>query len=185
MKEQHRYLVTDQIVMALRQGDHKAYEVIFTHYFPKVKYYIHGYMKSEVIAEELAQEVFARLWENHRALNPSVKSLTSYLFTIAYRITIDWVRGRHVRESFYNDQSKCPEETTSVEEDYIARETRQRLEGIIREMPARQQEIFRMSRYMELDNDEIAQRLSISKRTVENQLSLAVKKIKTAFLEES
>jgi RNA polymerase sigma-70 factor (ECF subfamily) len=185
MKERKRYLVTDQIVMSLREGDHKAYEVIFIHYFPKVKYYIHGYMKSEVVAEELAQEVFTRLWENHRALNPSVKSLSSYLFTIAYRVTVDWARGRHVRESFYNDQSKYPEETTSVEEDYIARETRARVEGIIDALPARQQEIFRMSRYMELSNDEIAERLAISKRTVENQLSLAIKKIKLLFVEES
>jgi RNA polymerase sigma-70 factor (ECF subfamily) len=185
MNEQYRALVTDQIVNALRQGDHKAYETIFVKYFPKVKYYISGFTRSDVLAEELAQEVFLRLWENHEAVKPAVKSLISYLFTIAYRAAIDWVRGRQVRDSYYNDQSKCQEETTSTEEDYIAQETRLFVEQIVNQMPARQQEIYRMSRHMEMNNDEIAAQLSISKRTVENQLSLAIKRIRNAFYKET
>jgi RNA polymerase sigma-70 factor (ECF subfamily) len=171
--------------MALREGDHKAYETIFTNYFPRVKFYVNGFMRSEVIAEELTQEVFARLWENHDSVKPSVKSLTSFLFTIAYRVSIDWIRGKHVRESYYNERCKYPEETTSTEEDYIAHETRLFVDTIVERMPARQQEIFRLSKHMDLSNDEIAEQLSISKRTVENQLSLAIKKIKSAFYKET
>jgi RNA polymerase sigma-70 factor (ECF subfamily) len=174
-------LVTDQIVTALREGDHKAYETIFTSYFPRVKYYIHGFTRSGIVAEELTQEVFARLWENHDSVKPSARSLSSFLFTIAYRVSIDWIRGKHVRESYYNEQSRYPEETTSTEEDYIARELHVFVDALVEKMPARQQEIFRLSKHMDLSNDEIAEQLSISKRTVENQLSLAIKKIKSAF----
>ncbi|MDR2130322.1 MAG: RNA polymerase sigma-70 factor [Odoribacteraceae bacterium] len=167
--------------MALREGDHKAYETIFVCYFPRIKYYIKGLLKSGGIAEELTQEVFARLWENHASVKPSVKSLTSFLFTIAYRVTIDSLRSKQVRESYYNEQVNQPGESASAEEDYMARETSRLVELLVERMPARQREIYKMSRHLGLSNEEIAARLAISKRTVENQLSLALNKIKGAL----
>jgi RNA polymerase sigma-70 factor (ECF subfamily) len=184
MSEQYRYPVNDRVVMSLREGDHKAYEAIFLNYFPRVKYYINGLVASGFVAEELTQEVFTRLWENRSSVNPLARSLNAFLFTTAYRITIDWIRSRQVRESYYNEQVKRPEETTSTEEDYMAREVHLLVEGLVERMPARQREIYRLSRHVEMSNEEIARHLSISKRTVENQLSLIMKKIKDSLFKE-
>jgi RNA polymerase sigma-70 factor (ECF subfamily) len=178
MNNKRPSLVNDQVVMALREGNHDAYAVIFVYYLPRVQYYINKLTGSGAIAEEVAQEVFARLWENHASLNPSVKSLTSYLFTIAYRVAIDALRSKRVRESYCSEQSGRQEETVSTEENYMARETYRFVRQIIARMPSRQREIFKMSRVAGMSNEEIAGRLAISKRTVENQLSLALKKIK-------
>ena len=152
------------------------------YYFTRVRGYINGFTRSGDTAGELAQEVFTRLWENNASVKPSIKSLASYLFTIAYRVTIDSLRSQQVRKTYHDEQAGRPEEVSfSIEEDYIARETSSLLEQVVDHLPARQQEIFRMSRQLGLSNDEIAERLVISKRTVENQLSLALKRLKGVF----
>lgn len=178
MENQHRSLVSDQVVMALRCGDHDAYETIFINYVPRVRYYINGLTRSVIAAEELTQEVFARLWEHHASINTSARSLTSYLFTIAYRVSIDFLRNRRVRETYCHEQAGRAEETVSTEESYMARELFRSVRGVIDRLPSRQREIFKLSRLSGMSNDEIASRLSIHKRTVENQLSLALKRIK-------
>lgn len=170
--------LTDRIIEDLKGGDHKAYESIFMTYFPKVKYYINGFVKSIDIAEELTQNVFLKIWENRQSLIISVKGFDSYVFTIAYRQTIDYIRSKQVRESFYNDQLIQQPDTVCTEDEYIAEETRLLVEMEIENMPEKCRKIYKMSRNEGIPNYKIAEQLNVSQRTVENQLSLAMKKIK-------
>lgn len=168
---------------SLKKGDHEAFETIFLAYFPKVKYYINGFVKSVDVAEDLTQNVFLKIWENHEAFiitTKGLKGLDSYVYTIAYRQTIDYIRSKQIRESFYNDEQLDVYTNLLVdtEEEYIAKETKLLIEIEIESMPDRQQMIYRMSRNEGVSNDKIAEQLEISKRTVENQLSLAMKRIR-------
>lgn len=56
-------------VKALRNGNHRAFEDLFIAYFQRVKLFICGIIKSDADAEELAQDVFVRLWTNREAIN--------------------------------------------------------------------------------------------------------------------
>ncbi len=170
--------LTDRLIEELKGGDHKAYESIFMTYFPKVKYYINGFVKSIDIAEELTQNVFLKIWENRQSLIISVKGFDSYVFTIAYRQTIDYIRSKQVRESFYNDQMIQQPDTVCTEDEYIAEETRLLVEMEIENMSEKCRKIYKMSRNDGIPNYKIAEQLNVSQRTVENQLSLAMKKIK-------
>lgn len=170
--------LTNRIIEDLKEGNHKAYESIFMTYFPKVKYYINGFVKSIGIAEELTQNVFLKIWENRQNLVISVKGFDSYLFTMAYRQTIDYIRSKQVRESFYNDQIIQQADMVCTEDEYIAEETKLIIEMIVENMPKKRREIFEMSRNEGIPNNQIAKQLNVSQRTVENQLSLAMKKIR-------
>lgn len=170
--------LTDNILEGLKDGNHKAYESIFMAYFPKVKYYIKGFVKSVDIAEELTQNVFLKIWESRQSLVISVKGFESYVFTIAYRQTIDYIRSKQVRESFYNDQMIREQDTVCIEEEYIAEETMLLIKIAIEDMPEKRQKIYKLSRNEGIPNDKIAEQLNVSKRTIENQLSLAMKKIR-------
>ena len=170
--------LTDRLIEGLREGDHKSYESIFMTYFPKVKYYINGFVKSIDIAEELTQNVFFKIWENRQTLVISQKGFDSYVFTIAYRQTIDYIRSKQVRESFYSDQVVNQVDTVCTEDEYIAEETRLLVEMEIENMPEKCRKIYRMSRNEGIPNYKIAEQLNISQRTVENQLSLALKRIR-------
>lgn len=170
--------LTDSILEGLKDGNHKAYEGIFMTYFPKVKYYIKGFVKSIDIAEELTQHVFLKIWENRQSLVISVKGFESYVFTIAYRQTIDYIRSKQVRESFYNDQMILEPDTVCIEDEYIAEETILLVEMAIENMPEKRKKIYKLSRNDGVSNDKIAEQLDVSKRTVENHLSFAMKKIR-------
>lgn len=170
--------LTDRIIRSLKGGNHKSYESIFIAYYPKVKYYIIGFVKSDDIAEELTQNVFLKIWESRQSLVVSIKGFESYLFTIAYRQTIDYIRSNQVRESFYNDQKILEADMVCIEEEYIAEETRLLIEIAIGNMTEKRQNIYNLSRNQGIPNDKIAEKLNISKRTVENHLSLVLKKIR-------
>lgn len=176
-----RNQLTDKTVESLQNGSHKAFEVVFFKYFPKVKYYISGFVKSADIAEELTQNVFYKIWENHKSISITsrgIKGFDSYIYTIAYRQTIDYIRSKQVRDSFYNDQMALSIDLVDIEDAYIAEETRLLIEMEIENMPEKQRLIYKLSRNQGIPNEEIAQKLEISKRTVENQLSLAMKRIR-------
>lgn len=170
--------LTDNIITDLKKGSHNAYESVFIAYFPKVKYYINGFVKSTDIAEELTQNVFLKIWENHQSLAISVKSFDSYMFTIAYCQTIDYLRSKQVRDSFCRDQMIQQADTVCTEDKYIAEETKLLVEMEIENMPEKRRKIFKMSRYEGIPNYKIAEQLNVNQRTVENQLSLAMKKIR-------
>nr|WP_297168493.1 RNA polymerase sigma-70 factor [uncultured Dysgonomonas sp.] len=176
--------LTDTVIESLQKGSHKAFETIFLKYFPKVKYYINGFVKSADVAEGLTQNVFLKIWENHESFSITsrgVKGFDSYIYTIAYRQTIDYIRSRQVRESFYNDQMALYPDLVDTEDEYIAEETMLLIEMEIENMPEKQRVIYKLSRHEGISNDKIAERLDLSKRTVENQLSLAMKRIKNVL----
>ncbi len=176
--------LTDTVIESLQRGSHKAFETIFLKYFPKVKYYINGFVKSVDVAEGLTQNVFLKIWENHESFtltSKGVKGFDSYIYTIAYRQTIDYIRSKQVRESFYNDQMVLYPDLVNTEDEYIAEETMLLVEMEIENMPEKQRIIYKLSRYEGVSNDKIAEQLDLSKRTVENQLSLAMKRIKNVL----
>lgn len=170
--------LTDKVIEDLNKGSHEAFGTIFQAYFPKVKFYIKGMVKSTDIAEELTQNVFLKIWENHQSLEKSGKNFDSYIFTIAYRQTIDYIRSKQVRDSFYNDQMNTESGIMCTEDEYIMEETRLLIEMEIENMPEKQRRIYKLSRNEGIPNDKIAEQLNVSKRTVENQLSLAMKRIR-------
>lgn len=162
---------------AIKEGDEKAFEMVFVTYFNKVKYFIFGLIKSEEDAEELAQDIFVKLWVNRESVDFE-KSLGSYLHTSARNATINFLKSKFVRDSYVSDQLHQEEGNESTEEGYYAQETALLIKMAVSQMPEKRKTIFELSREKGLSNDEIASQLGISKKTVENQLSLALKEIR-------
>lgn len=161
---------------ALKNGDHKAFEAIFLAYYKRVKYFILGLVKSEEDAEELAQEVFVKLWTNRTSINVD-KNLNTFIYVMARNMAFNFLKSKLVRESYSNDPSHT-EETSSSEDIIYARETELLIKMTVNNMPERRKEIYKLSRDEGLTNDEIAAKLNISTKTVENQLSLALKELR-------
>jgi len=163
-------------IEALRGGDHRAFERVFDAFFGRVKAFIFGYVKSVADAEELAEEVFVGLWMNRAALDPS-RSFGAYLHTVARNSALNFLRRKFVRDR-YADAPAVEGEGATPEEEIVARETALLIEMAVERMPAQRREIYRLSRGEGLTNGEIAERLGTTKRTVESQLSAALKEIK-------
>lgn len=168
--------VTASTVEALQQGSHEAFEAVFLAYYPKVKAFIYGYIKSVPDAEELAEELFVNLWINHAAIDTS-KSFDSFLHTIARNSAINFLKHKYVHDAYLNAASAAACSSTS-EEDFIARELGLLIDDAVEKMPPQRKKIYQLSRHEGLSNEEIAVRLNTTKRNVESQLSLALKEIR-------
>lgn len=103
-----------ETVEALRNGNHRAFEKVFLAYFQKVRLFIGGIIKSDADAEELAQDVFVKLWTNREAINIE-RPLGAYLYTIARNTAFNFLKHKSVEQSYVDgfpffDNVSTPEE---------------------------------------------------------------------------
>ncbi|WP_455585256.1 RNA polymerase sigma-70 factor [Bacteroides sp.] len=177
--------VTTTTIEALQNSDHKAFEKVFLTYFDKVKYLLTGLLRSGSDAEELAQDIFVKLWINRQSIDPN-KTFSTYLYTIARNTAINYLKHKLVEENFKNSFNDLDvEEADSSDEILFAKEISLLVEMTVCRMPVQRRKIYQMSREKGISTNEIAEELGISKKTVENQISLALQEIKrviSAFL---
>ena len=164
-----------QYVRELVVGNHDAYKSLFMKYFPKVKYFIAHLIKSEAIAEELAQDIFMKIWENKDRL-VSLQSFNAYIYRMAKNIALNYLEHKQI-ELLYLENHEG-ETVFSIEEDFYAKEIELLEQLTVNNMPPQRKTIYEMSRKKGYKNDETATELGISKKTVENHINLALKEIR-------
>lgn len=167
------------IVSELKEGSKDAFQQLFSMYGPKIHSFAFSYLKNKDDAEELLQEIFLKLWEIRSTLDDE-KNIKSLLYKICINLIYDFIRRKNIEKAYlvfagHNGQSIA--DTTWHE--VIYHDMLVNLEKLVESMPEQRKLIFRSSKEEGLTNDEIATRLQLSKRTVENQLYRAI-----AFLRE-
>ena len=145
--------------------------------------FANGYLKSEDEAEELVQEVFTIIWEKRADLKKEL-SFKSFLFTIAFNIIRKHFRTKaymagYLKENISNDLDMQTTDKITFDSLY------KYLVEIVDRMPERRREIFIKSRFEGKSITEIAGIMEISHKTVENQLTQALKFIRTNLKMES
>jgi RNA polymerase sigma-70 factor (ECF subfamily) len=174
------YNVTTETLTDLKRGDHKAFDVVFLSYFDKVKRFIAGLVRSEDDAEDLAQDVFAKLWTERETIDIQ-SSFKSFLYVMSRNAAYNYLKHKLVQANYANEYVQR-EEMDTPEELVFAKEIELLIEMALCRMPEKRSEIYRLSRNKGLSTDEIAARLNISRKTVENNLTLALKEIRKIIL---
>ncbi|MDR0700323.1 MAG: RNA polymerase sigma-70 factor [Tannerella sp.] len=172
--------VTSETLRELKKGDHKAFEAVFLSYFDKVKRFIAGLVRSEDDAEDLAQDVFAKLWTERETINTQF-SFNAFLYTMSRNAAYNYLKHKLVQTNYVNEYIQR-EETDTPEELMFAKEIDLLIEMALCRMTEKKREIYRMSRNEGLSNDEIAARLNISRKTVENNLTMVLREIRKIIL---
>jgi RNA polymerase sigma-70 factor (ECF subfamily) len=167
-----------QYARKIAEDDHESFRLLFMQYFPKLRFFIVGLVKSDAVAEELAQEVFVKIWEKRQALT-DVQSLNAYIYRMAKNTVLNYLQHKYVEEN-YSGQLAA-DNNPPADELFLAKETELLIQLTVARMPAQRKKIFELSRNRHLPNMEIARQLHISKKTVENHLNLALKEIREAL----
>ncbi len=170
--------IDHSVLTSLQNGSHPAFEKIFVYYYSKVRTFILGYVKTMMDAEELTEEIFVTLWNNHKNIDPT-KSFDSYLFTIAKNKALNFLKRKNASKIIIEMQAP-PSLSSSPEEEFIAMEKALLIEMIVEKMPAQRRKVYQL-RQQGLSNDEIAKELNTTKRNVESQISFALKEVRSAF----
>lgn len=172
----------DNLVFQIQQNNVDAFKQLYQKYYPRVVYFITSIIKAHNIAIDLAQDVFVDIWINKERLDPTL-NLNNYIFVVSRNTAINYLKKERLslRSTIEQEHLDINIENT-IENNLFAREINFLIEMVVSEMPKQRQLIYRMSREEGLSNNEIAHKLEISKRSVENQLSMALKKIKQSIL---
>lgn len=169
----------------------KQIELKFHHFFinnfPKVKNYASMLLKSEIDAEDVAQDVFCKLWLQPEIWMDNEQDLDNYLFIMTRNIILNIFKHQEIEQEYqegYLERTVLRELMES--EDTLKNIYYEEMLIVIRltleKMPARRRLIFELSRFKGLNYKEIADKLKISIRTVEHQVYLALIELKKILL---
>ena len=165
-------------VEQIRNGDSRAYEKLFHTYFESLSLYANTFLKDIDLAQDITQQTFVTLYEKREQLQIHT-SLKSYLYTAVRNRAMDHLRSEKIHATHHEKIRATQSEVDTTEDENAARaELQKKLYHAIAQLPEQNQKIFRMSRMQGLSNQEIADELGLTKRTVETHVSNALKKLR-------
>jgi RNA polymerase sigma-70 factor (ECF subfamily) len=161
----------------IKKVDEKAFEILFHKYYGILCLFATKIIKDDVAAEEIVQDLFVKLWEKKEQLFIET-SLKNYLFRSVKNLCLNTIQ--HNKTKIRYAQMVLSEVESNISEDSSFQEVDLfvKIEESINSLPEKRQEIFRLSRNDGLKYHEIAQKLNISIKTVETQMSLAIKTLR-------
>ena len=163
-------LQLDQLLHSLRTGNRTAFRAIFDRYQKRVYRFAYSLTKSDYIAEEIVQEVFIKIWTGRETLKPDL-SFEAFLFVITRNLTYNHLRSmanqRSLKEEFWKNIGESNKQT---EDNILLAEYETIVEDILQNIPTQKRNIFILSRQQGKSNQEIANLLGISQKTVKNHL---------------
>lgn len=150
------------------------YESAFKQHYKGLHAYAYTIVKDDVMAEEMVQQVFYKLWKNRETI-AATQSLSAYLYRSVYNESLNYLKHQKVKQAYQTHAAKTMEHTDNAADKVRLKELQQRLDEALRELPEQCRTVFQLSRFEELKYLEIAGRLNISVKTVENQMGKALK----------
>lgn len=184
MSEIHKIHDDLKLVEALTRGDRKAFNEIYELYWERLFAYAYNRLHDRESSEEALQEVFLSLWENRFSLKIKT-SLSSYLYSSVKYKMLNIMRSKKVRDRYAKDfrsfaQNYAP---AQAENHQNLSDLKNLIEDSLSTLPPKCQLVYRMSRQEHIPNQEIADKLHISKKTVENHLTKALKHLRMHLAE--
>ncbi len=150
------------------------FEMAFKEHYKGLHAYAYTMLKDSDMAEEMVQNVFYKLWKAKDSLQVS-QSLTSYLYRSVYNESLNYIKHLKVRSEYQSHAAKTMNQVDNATDGLKLKELQQRLDIAMKTLPEQCRTIFQMSRYEELKYLEIADKLGISVKTVENQMGKALR----------
>lgn len=163
-------------------SDQSAYRQLFIIYYDKLFRFVMAFARNKELAEEIVSDVFINVWRRRTNIE-EIKNLKLYLYISAKNITFNYLAKLH-REKFADlDSVEAEPEAPFADpgEVMITREMNTRLRAAIQSLPPRCKLIFKLIKEDGLSYKQAATLLNLSVSTIDNQLSIAIKKIAGAI----
>jgi len=157
-------------------GDRSAFEALFRLHYRPLCTFAMGYVKDADQAEDLVQDLFFRLWLDRGKVSITT-SVKAYLYAAVRNRSLNAVKAGSRMRVFSEQADDRPTEEARTEDEHSERIAR--VQAAIEALPEERRRVFKLSRYEGLKYHEIAERLGISVKTVENQMGSALKTLRT------
>lgn len=173
-----------QLLELLSNGETSALEGLMRRYEPAVYHFSLKILRSEVLAQEVSQDIFLKIWKN-RATAMEIGSVKGWLYTLARNLSLNTLKEnsrRRIHETLYADETG---QSTDGEADILFRDLKQLAAQLINRLSPQRQRIYRMKVEQGMSTAEIAAELNLSESTVRNQLSKSYQILKSLLADHA
>lgn len=164
----------NQTLDRFRQGDSEAFASLYQSHWQQVFRFSRLYLRSDDDAEDVVQEVFIRLWQIHERIHPD-DNFSGLLFIITRNLIFNRFRRQIDPLGFKVSVRAALEASDDIESEISARDLSEYIDRLVDLMPARQRQVFNMSRREHKSYREIAEELDLSQKTVEAHMREALR----------
>ena len=170
------------ILDKLKDQPDLALKVLYDEYYNYICSVVYKMIGDSTMAEDLAQEVFVEVWKRRESLDVNT-SLRGYLRMVAVNKTLNHIRSKKMNFEEEDAVLQVPSNENSSQKILEAKDLEKVINDSIDSLPDKCRVVFGLSRFEELSYKEISAELGISVKTVENQISKALKLVRKAVLE--
>jgi len=172
-------LIYEKILIAkLKAGDRSAFSSIFSFYYANLVSFANLFLHDSNSAEEIVQDIFVHVWENHEVLSIT-SSLKSYLLKMVQNRCLNWIKHLKTRNEYSDFVIKNTNIFERDTDNYILKsELEDKIESTLNLLPSEIKEAFIMSRFEGKKYQEIADIQLVSVRTIEDRIGKALSLLK-------
>ncbi|TDQ06319.1 RNA polymerase sigma-70 factor [Pedobacter metabolipauper] len=165
-----------ELLDLLKAGDYAAFNELYARHWSALYGSAYNVLRDRDSCMDIVQEVFVWFWEHRKKWE--LTSCKGYLLTAVKFKVANYIRNNKAKNSFFEKLATTQIQITD-ELAFEAQELMEFIKKFTNDLPDRCREIFHLSRFEQLSNKEIANKLGISEKTVENQITVALKKLRS------
>lgn len=176
-------LASNEILQKIISGDEPSFEKVYHYYYPRLNYFARQYLLDAEASKNIVQDVFTELWDKRQALR-SDTNLQAWLFTVTRNKSLKIISQLKSRQNYDNfiknrqldvNYKSLSEFDTS---NLVFEELQAQIQAALEKLSPACRKVFEMSRFEDKKNREIAEELNLNIKTVEAQISKALRSLK-------
>lgn len=175
-----------QLMLGVREGDTCSFTLLLERHQTPVIHFLYRMVQNQAIAEELAQEVFLRIYKSRASYEPTAK-FTTWLFRISTHLALNWIRDKRYEQNSRSldlnlDENlfrQVRDSAPTVEESLLKEARAQEIRDAIAWLPGKQRAAVLMHKYQEMDYSQIALVLGCSESAVKSLLFRAYERLRS------
>lgn len=172
-----------RLILGLKNGDRAIFEEVYRLYYTPLCFYCARYVGDIDEAEEIVQNLFFKVWLNRDSMDIS-NSLKSYLYRSVQNHSLNYLNQNILKKKYILDKKHLLTANYDTGQQRLEDEELQKLlKRALLQLPEKRRKIFELSRFNGLKYNQIAEQLTISVKTVETQMTKALKHLREVFKE--
>lgn len=168
------------LLQQVEQGSAKAFDALFEKYWQQAYSDAYKRLKNHDDAKDIAQEIFTHIWINRETVH--IENLPAYLNVATRNKVIKIISKQKITHPFFDILENISKGSFPADSTLLWKEFSKSYEALLQTLPPKRQEIFRLRYHEDLRTKDIAERLGITGKTVQNQLGKAVESLKVSLL---